>query len=99
MTLEQIKERLKSEEYNFLKKNGKLGSNVILLALGGSYAYGMEKEGSDLDVSRSIICICQILEKKSLRTEKCFFPKSAYIHLPDMLAASSADWKIKQPGS
>ena len=55
MTLEQIKERLKSEEYNFLKKNGKLGSNVILLALGGSYAYGMEKECSDLDVTLTFL--------------------------------------------
>lgn len=53
----------------FLKKDGKLGSNIILLTLGGSYAYGMQKEGSDLDVRRSFIYICQILEKNSLRIE------------------------------
>jgi len=38
------------EEYRFLKENEHLGDNVILLGLGGSHAYGMNKEGSDLDV-------------------------------------------------
>lgn len=50
MTLEQIKDKLESEEYEFLKKNKNLGNNIILLTLGGSYAYGMNKEGSDLDI-------------------------------------------------
>lgn len=50
MTLKQIKEKLESEEYEFLKKNKNLGNNIILLTLGGSYAYGMNKEGSDLDI-------------------------------------------------
>lgn len=50
MTIEQIKEKLKSTEYDFLRKDEKLCDHIILLALGGSYAYGMEKEGSDLDI-------------------------------------------------
>lgn len=50
MTLEQIKEKVKSEEYDFLRTNEHLGSNIMLLTLGGSHAYGMDKEGSDLDV-------------------------------------------------
>ena len=50
MNLEQIKNTLKTEEYNFLRNNEHLGTNIMLLTLGGSHAYGMEKETSDLDV-------------------------------------------------
>ena len=52
MTLEKIKNTLKSEDYNFLQENEHLGSNIILIGLGGSYAYGMEKSDgtSDLDI-------------------------------------------------
>ena len=50
MNLEQIKEKLKTSEYDFLREDKNLGDNIILLTLGGSHAYGMDKEGSDLDV-------------------------------------------------
>ena len=40
---------LKQPEYDFLIKNEHLGSNIILLGLGGSHAYGTNVEGSDLD--------------------------------------------------
>ncbi len=50
MSPEEIREKLKSEEYNFLRNNNHLGDNIILLTLGGSHAYGMDKEGSDLDI-------------------------------------------------
>lgn len=50
MTIEQIKEKIKSSDYDFLRENKCLGGNIILLTLGGSHAYGMDKEGSDLDV-------------------------------------------------
>ena len=50
MTNEQIREKLKSDEYEFLRKDKNLGNNIIILTLGGSHAYGMDKEGSDLDV-------------------------------------------------
>lgn len=50
MNLEQIKEKLISPEYDFLRTNEHLGNNIILLTLGGSHAYGMDKETSDLDV-------------------------------------------------
>lgn len=39
-----------SQGYDFLKHNKHLGDNIILLALGGSYAYGTNKEGSDIDL-------------------------------------------------
>lgn len=50
MNIEQINKKLKSDEYDFLRKDKNLSSNVIILTLGGSHAYGMDKEGSDLDV-------------------------------------------------
>ena len=50
MNLGQIKKTIKQREYDFLKENKHLGNNTILLTLGGSHAYGMDKEDSDLDV-------------------------------------------------
>ena len=45
-----FKEILKGSDYDFLRKNEKLGKNIILLGLGGSHAYGTNVEGSDVDV-------------------------------------------------
>jgi predicted nucleotidyltransferase len=50
MTIEQIKNLLKSKDYDFLRTNEHLGSNIILLGLGGSHAYGTNIEGSDVDI-------------------------------------------------
>lgn len=51
MTVEEIREKLKTSEYDFLRNNKYLGSNIILLGLGGSYSYGMNIEGkSDIDI-------------------------------------------------
>lgn len=36
MNIEQIKEVLKTGEYDFLRKDKNLGDNIILLTLGGS---------------------------------------------------------------
>ena len=49
MTIEEIKNKIASSEYNFLKEKP-LGNNIILLGLGGSYAYGTNTENSDLDI-------------------------------------------------
>ena len=37
-------------EYNFINTNEHLGKHVILLGLAGSYAYGTNIEGSDIDI-------------------------------------------------
>ena len=60
---EEIKRELKKSEYDFLRKDSNLapstktildgteiGSKIILLGLGGSWAYGTNKEGSDIDI-------------------------------------------------
>lgn len=50
MNLEEIKRTVESDEYSFLRDSEHLGSNVILLGLGGSHAYGTNTETSDLDI-------------------------------------------------
>lgn len=50
MTINQIKEKLKSKDYDFLRTDKNLGSNIILLTIGGSYAYGTNNENSDIDI-------------------------------------------------
>lgn len=50
MTLEEIKQLLQTDTYSFLKTNPHLNHQIILLGLGGSYAYGTNIETSDLDI-------------------------------------------------
>lgn len=48
--VDKIRKKMKSDDYNFLYENNNLGKNIILIGLGGSYAYGMDKDSSDLDI-------------------------------------------------
>ena len=50
MNIQEIKKKVSSDTYAFLKENEHLGSNIILLGLGGSHAYGTNTESSDLDI-------------------------------------------------
>ena len=56
MTIEEIKKQVlvdsleKGQPYSFIWQNEHLGDNIILLCLGGSYAYGTNVETSDVDV-------------------------------------------------
>lgn len=58
MTIEEIKNKLNSNEYDFLREDNHLGENIILLTLCGSHAYGMDNENSDLDI-RGIALNCK----------------------------------------
>lgn len=44
-----FKALMNSSEYDFLRTEKRLGSRIMLLGLGGSYAYGTNYEGSDID--------------------------------------------------
>ena len=50
MSVKDIGTMLKSQEYDFLRENENLGSNIILLGFGGSHAYGTNNENSDVDI-------------------------------------------------
>ena len=67
MRLEEIKERVASEEYDFLKTNPHLGNNIIILGLGGSHAYGTNTIDSDLDVRG-----CALNSKTEILTKENF---------------------------
>lgn len=47
--LADFKELLNTKEYEFLKTSPRLGKRILLLGLGGSYAYGTNTENSDID--------------------------------------------------
>lgn len=44
-----FKALLQTTQYDFIRKNERLGERIMLLGLGGSYAYGTEHAGSDID--------------------------------------------------
>lgn len=50
MTIEQIKEMVTGNQYDFLRTNPHLAGKIIFLTLGGSHAYGTNVETSDVDV-------------------------------------------------
>ena len=67
MNIEQIKAKLKSTEYDFLRTDKNLGSNIIILTLGGSHAYGTDIETSDLDIRG-----CALNSKMQILTNENF---------------------------
>ena len=50
MNINEIKTMIQTDEYDFLRTNPRLGSNICYLTLGGSHAYGTNIEGSDVDL-------------------------------------------------
>lgn len=67
MTINEIKTLIHTPEYDFLRTNEHLGSNIVLLTLGGSHAYGTNIEGSDVDIRG-----CALNAKDEILTNKNF---------------------------
>lgn len=67
MNIDQIKKKIDGSEYDFLRTNEHLRSNIILVTLGGSYAYGTATENSDLDVRG-----CALNSKMQILTNEKF---------------------------
>ncbi len=67
MTLDQIQETLRGPDYDFLRKDGHLGDNIVILTLGGSHAYGTSRENSDLDIRG-----CALNSKREILTGQKF---------------------------
>jgi len=47
--MKDFKKLMNTSEYDFLREHERLGNRIILLGLGGSYAYGTNNENSDID--------------------------------------------------
>lgn len=67
MNIDEIKSLIQTPSYDFLRNNEHLGSNIILLTLGGSHAYGTNVEGSDVDIRG-----CALNTKEEILTNKNF---------------------------
>lgn len=67
MNLNEIKDKINSNEYDFLRTNEHLQNNIILLGLGGSHAYGTNVESSDVDLRG-----CALNSKEEILTNKNF---------------------------
>lgn len=67
MTIDQIKEMIASDRYDFLRTNPHLGNRVILLGMGGSHAYGTNVEDSDVDIRG-----CALNSKAEILTNQNF---------------------------
>lgn len=67
MNLNEIKDKVNSSEYDFLRTNEHLQNNIILLGLGGSHAYGTNVESSDIDLRG-----CALNSKEEILTNKNF---------------------------
>lgn len=67
MDINQIRQKIASEEYEFLRRDKNLGENIIILGLGGSYAYGTNNEDSDVDIRG-----CALNTKRQILTNEKF---------------------------
>ncbi|MBQ8569132.1 MAG: nucleotidyltransferase domain-containing protein [Oscillospiraceae bacterium] len=80
MTIDMIRERLRGEEYAFLRSNEHLNKNIILLGLGGSHAYGTAVEGSDIDIRGCALnSPCEILLGEDFE-QVCHIPTDTVVY-------------------
>ena len=50
MGMPDFKAIIQESRYDFLRKDPRLGNNIILLGVSGSYGYGTNRDGSDIDL-------------------------------------------------
>lgn len=67
MKLDDIRNIIKTDKYDFLRTDPNLKDRIIILGLGGSHAYGTNTETSDLDIRG-----CTLNSKEEILTNKNF---------------------------
>ena len=79
---------LRRSEYDFLRTNEHLGKHVILLGLAGSYAYGSNVPGSDIDIRgvavnsrRDILGMSSFEQYVDDKTDTCIYGFNKIIQL------------------
>lgn len=50
MHIDEIKKLIQTDEYDFLRTHPNLGASTVLVGMGGSHAYGTNREDSDVDI-------------------------------------------------
>lgn len=85
MDLEKV---IAGTEYDFLREEGRLGRRVMLLGVSGSYGYGTNREGSDIDLRgvtlnlpSDLIGLTSFDQYEDRRTDTVVYSFNRYIEL------------------
>ena len=85
MDLEKV---IAGTEYDFLREEERLGRRVILLGVSGSYGYGTNREGSDIDLRgvtlnlpSDLIGLTSFDQYEDRRTDTVVYSFNRYIEL------------------
>jgi len=86
--MKDFKKIINSTEYDFLRKHERLGDNIILLGLGGSYAYGTNNENSDIDfrgitlnLPSDLIGLTEFQQYEDLKTDTVIYSFNKIVRL------------------
>lgn len=86
--MKDFKKLINSTEYDFLRSHERLGKNIILLGLGGSYAYGTNNENSDIDfrgitlnMPSDLIGLTEFQQYEDLKTDTVIYSFNKIVRL------------------
>ena len=81
-------ELMNSAEYDFLRTHPRLGKRIMLLGVSGSYGYGTDREGSDVDfrgvtlhLPSDLIGLTRFEQYEDVRTDTVIYSFVKLIHL------------------
>ena len=79
---------INSSEYEFLRENPRLGERIMLLGISGSYGYGTNRDGSDIDfrgvtlnLPSDLIGLTQFEQYEDVKTDTVVYAFNKFIDL------------------